>query len=187
MEKLKLRRMTQARERERARLRDRDSATITSVVTEVLGTECSQEASDSDANRCPQVSLAKSIELSPGLVAAYTSYARAKQILSCCQAVLGGEISATVWLDEKSYIGPFACPRLRLPQLADLAMKLEDRIVVAPIAGSGILIVDYYAQAWTAKQTNFSVIVQGPTIESVFENCFAQQTLLRTRLLGTKD
>ncbi|HZT01162.1 MAG TPA: hypothetical protein VFA39_02720 [Steroidobacteraceae bacterium] len=187
MEKLKQRRMAQAQERERARLRDKNGAAIVNAVAEILGPECSQGVAVYDMDSCPKASVAERIEQSPGLVAPYVGYARARQILSCCQAVLGGQISATLWLDEKNYMGPFACRRLVLPQLADLAMKLEDRVVVAPLAASGILIVDYYAQTWTAKQTDFSVIVQGPDIESTFEKCFALQSPLHTRLVGRRD
>jgi hypothetical protein len=187
VEKLKLRRITEARERERAQLREKNGAAVLGIMTEVLGAEFRQVDSTADANVPPLVLLAERIEDSKGLVAPYISYPRARQILSCCQAVLGGEISAGLWFDEKHYMGAFTCPRLGLPQLADLAMKLEDRVTVAPIAGSGALVVDYYPLSWTAKQTDFSIVLQGLTIEPMFQNCFAQQSPLRSRLLGSME
>jgi hypothetical protein len=181
LEELKRRRVAKAEEREHARLREKNGAAILDIMRDILGTDFREVPAVS--NR-PHAELSKRIEQSKGLVAAYVSYPRAQHILGCCQAVLGGEVSTDIWFDEKSYMGIFSCARLRLPRLVDLAMKVEDRIFAAPIAASGILIVDYYDQSWTVKQTDFSIILQGASIEQTFQNCFAQQSTLQSRLLG---
>jgi hypothetical protein len=173
--------MSKAEEHERARLRQKNKTMVLSIMREVLGADFREVSVPAG---CPEPDLAKRIEESKGLVAAYVSYPRARQIVSCCQAVLCGEISTNIWFDEKSYMGAFGVSRLSVPSLVDLAMKLKDRVFAAPIAGSGILIMDYYALSWTAKQTDFSVILQGPNMESMFKDCFSQQSPLSSRLLG---
>jgi hypothetical protein len=159
-----------AEKRERARLRDRNSTTVLGVMTEVLGSHFREVSIPAS---CPPDVLAKRIEESKGLVAAYVSQTRAQEVVSCCQAILGGEISTNIWFDEKNYMGAFAASQLRLPALVELAMRLEDRVFAAPIAGSGLLIIDYYPQPWPVKQADFSVILQGPSVEPMFESCFS--------------
>lgn len=181
---LRRRRISNAEERERARLRQKNSTMVLSIMRDVLRADFRELAVPAGS---PQPDLAKRIEESKGLVAAYVSYPRARQIASCCQAVLGGEVPANIWFDEKNYMGAFAVSRLSVVSLVDLAMKLEDRIFAAPIAGSGILIMDYYALSWTVKQADFSVILQGPSIEPMFKDCFSQQSPLSSRLLGPLD
>jgi len=183
-EELRRRRIAKAQERESAQLKETNGAKVLGIMTEVLGADFREASAPAEYQ---QPELAQRIEASPGLVAAYISYPRARQIVSCCQAILGNEISVNVWFDEKSYMGAFTCSQMRLPLLVDLAKTLEDRIFATPIADSGILIIDYYQQSWTAQQTDFSVILQGRNIEPMFQNCFSQQSPLLSRILGSQS
>lgn len=183
LEQLRRRRMAKAQERESAQLKEANGARVLGIMAEVLGTDFHETSAPAGYQ---QPELAPQIEASPGLVAAYISYPRARQIVSCCQAILGKEISASVWFDEKSYMGAFTFPQMKLPLLVDLAKKLEDRVFASPISDSSVLIIDYYPQSWTAQQTDFSVVLQGPNIESTFQDCFSQQSPLLSRILGSQ-
>lgn len=165
------RRIAKAREREQSERRARHGAAILRTLCELLGDHFTNSALDEIARPLPK--LAPRIEQNTGLVAAYVSRARARQLLTCCQGALGVTIRADLVLEEKSYMGLFSYDGLSLPALVALAERLEDRIFVTPLTRPGLLVIDYYAQKWTKNESDFSIIVQGKDLESAVKNCFA--------------
>lgn len=170
---LQQRRSAKAREREHGELRAKHGDSILRIVKELLGDDFTNNAKGTIAHPLPQ--LAPRIEDSVGLVAAYISLASARQLLTCCQSALGPRVHAEFYFDEKLYMGTFSFEQLDLAALANLAEKVEDRVLVAPASASGLVIVDYYAQGWTKSGTDFSVIAQGADLESAVKNCFSLQ------------
>jgi hypothetical protein len=179
---LRARRSAKAHEREHSRLRVKYGEEILRKINAILGTHLSLDTPVSSEHPPISPTLHVKIEESSGLVAAYIGQMRSRHILSCCQAIVGSEIAVQFWFDEKEYMGLFSYTHFHLPAMVDLAMTLEDRVFAAPTNGSGVFVVDYYAQAWTRKDTDFSVIVQGKDLEARLQSCFLLQPDRSTRL-----
>lgn len=169
---LRERRIAKARERELEQKRAKHGDAILRTLNQLLGENFTANTLRTQESSPAPVSLATRIEESDGLVAAYISHAKARQLLTCCGAVLGGEIAAELWFDEKWYMGLFSCHQLRLPVLVDLAKALEDRVYVSLVDVPGVVVVDHYGQAWSKKDRDFSVVVQGANLEPRVGTCF---------------
>jgi hypothetical protein len=171
--KSRLKRSALALERRHAELRAVHGEAVIGKLNALLGMHAPFDPSHvDDVPKCSPI-IAKRIEQSDGLVAAYIGLSRAREILTCCQASVGGDVSARIWFDEKCYLGSFRCENLQLPALADLAKAIEDRVQVLPDAVTGLIVVDYYDQSRIRKDTDFTILVQGSSLENRVRDCFA--------------
>lgn len=158
--------MAAASERERQGKRLANAESVLKTVNNSLGTSFSLDQWKLDEAPPVVPALAERMERSTGLVAAYISEPVAVRLLEGFVEVLGVEISAKLWMDEQAYMGMVTVDRLRLSRLAELAKTLEDRIYVHPVNTDGLIIVDFYALRWNPEDIDFSILVQGPDLES---------------------
>lgn len=172
IEELQLRRIANANQKEQEQKRAQNGPAIVEAINRLLGQSFDLQTTTLRNGFPYTVAISSKLEESSGLVAANTSRSNARKLLQCCARELGEPIAAELWFEEKFYMGIFTCMQLRLPQLVDLAHELQDRVHVAPKDPHGVIVVDYYSQAWKPDECDFSILVQGLALENRLQKCF---------------
>jgi hypothetical protein len=83
------------------------------------------------------------------------------------------DCDAQVGFNDRSYMGTFSVAPLSFEKIILLSKILEDSIIIYLHKYSGIIMVDFYEERWSRESIQFSIVVQGPSLEQLLAPCFA--------------
>ncbi len=117
---------------------------------------------------------------SPGLVAAHTNEARAREILSCCDEIAGSH-GGLISFDEYRYVGFASIESATFLQLLEAAKSLHDSVFFWPYGAESIVLVDHYEVHGVPRDVGFSIVIQGEKLEEKLASCFENVVELGSR------
>lgn len=107
----------------------------------------------------------------PGLVAAHTNETRAREILICCNEIVGGH-SGLIGFDEYGFVGAASIESVTFLQLLDAAKSLHDSVLFWPDGTEAVVLVDHYMVHGVPRDVGFSIVIQGAELEVKLVSCF---------------
>jgi len=75
--------------------------------------------------------------------------------------------------EEHEYLGLWAVTIVNGAALLAMAVGLRDRLFFWPKGQSGVIVVDYYPVGWSERDIDYSILVQGESLEGRLLCCFA--------------
>ena len=168
---LKERRMRLAEAKENAEKREKLGSFIVEKVNAALKTNLALDQFDIVAE--PPFSFARKSDFTEctGLVAAHTNEPRAREILTCCDEIVGGH-GGLIGFDEYGFVGTASIASVTFLQLLDTAKLLHDSVLFWPDGTKAVVLVDHYRVHGVQRDVGFSIVIQGAELEGKLASCF---------------
>ena len=171
-QQLQARRQELAKQRENERKRSERGPDLAAAIGKALGVPLTLNDFDLKSKLPMSFSSTQDYRETKGLKLPYVSERRARHVVRCCDSTIGPQ-RGIIGFDEYSFLGVIHTDPVTLDSILSVAKMLHSEVLFCPTEIVGLIMFDHYRDYAIDREVDYTIVVQGPALESKLARCFA--------------